>query len=105
MGMGEDEPGWGLSRTTRLSWSRHPNGETLVFHSGSGQTVSLDAVGEAILRSLEQQSQTQFELHQALHANGLLAKNTDEARRLSLVLKLLYDSALIDRQSADAFTG
>lgn len=103
--MDGDEPKWGLSRTTRLSWSRHPGSESLVFHSGSGQTVSLDELGEAVLRSLEQQSQTQFELHQGLHKEGLLAQNSDEARRLFLVLKLLYDSALIDRQWPDAFSG
>jgi len=103
--MEDNVPNWGLSRATCLSWSRHPGLNSLVFHSGSGQTVALDELGEAVLSFLENKPKTQFEIHQALHAEGLLAKNSDEARRLSLVLKLLYDSALIDRQWPDAFNG
>lgn len=101
--MNDNTPRWGISRSAHLSWATYPGAPSLIFHSGSGQTVALDDLGEAVLSSLQHQPLSQFELHQALFKQKLLSKSEDDARRLFDVLRVLHDAALIDRQWPDAF--
>ncbi len=101
--MSDDTFLWGISHSTRLNWARHEGEPSLVFHSGSGQTVALDPLGEAVLSALQDTPQTQFELHQKLFEQALLTRSEQDARRLFGVLRALFDAALIDRQWPGAF--
>lgn len=102
-GSEEDQPRWGLSRSSRLCWALFPDSPGVVYHSGSGQTFALDELGRAVLELLQESARSQFELHRGLFSRGLLSRSDADARRLFGVLKTLHAAALIDRQWPDAF--